>query len=88
MGVDTTDGNKTARSNNLFPANVGKGIYWPSLDDDAGSMTRKLHGEIPLISDLKPSFVFPRISLTVRYLCRWQAVHRVTDILHLVSRHL
>jgi hypothetical protein len=49
----------------VFVENVGKGIYWPSEDDNNTSETRKLIGEIPLAVKLVPSFVFPRITIRV-----------------------
>ena len=68
MGAHTTDEDEgnLARSDNTFTSNVGKGIYWPSEDENLQSETRKLIGEIPVTVDLMPSFMFPRVAIRVR----------------------
>ncbi|KAF8527348.1 hypothetical protein JB92DRAFT_2698783 [Gautieria morchelliformis] len=65
-GQDATDEAKPTRTDNVSVKNVGKGIYWPSEDDDDTSETRKLVGEIPVAGELKPSFVFPRVTMRYR----------------------
>ncbi|KAF8508226.1 hypothetical protein JB92DRAFT_3145108 [Gautieria morchelliformis] len=67
-GQGATDEAKATRTDNVFVINVGKGIYWPSEDDNTSntSETRKLVGEIPVAVELKPSFVFPRITMRYR----------------------
>jgi hypothetical protein len=66
IGVGTVDLKKRARTDKKFVTRVGKGVYWPSEDNNVALETRKLTGEIPAAADLKPSFVFPRMSVAVR----------------------
>ncbi|KIJ38696.1 hypothetical protein M422DRAFT_258566 [Sphaerobolus stellatus SS14] len=51
------------KTNKVFTSVVGQAIYWPTDDNDLNSATRTLEGEIPIRVDLKPSFVFPNISI-------------------------
>ncbi|KAF8523602.1 hypothetical protein JB92DRAFT_2884404 [Gautieria morchelliformis] len=64
MGPDATD-EQILPGKDVFEEQVGKGICWPSEDDNDRSETRELVGEIPLADSLMPSFVFPRV--TIRY---------------------
>ncbi|KAF8507418.1 hypothetical protein JB92DRAFT_3145352 [Gautieria morchelliformis] len=64
MGQDAEA--KPTRTDSVSVKNVGKGIYWPSEDDDDTSEIRKLVGEIPVAGELKPSFVFPRVTMRYR----------------------
>ncbi|KAK7436992.1 hypothetical protein VKT23_006722 [Stygiomarasmius scandens] len=49
------------RSNNFFKEGVGQAIFWPSSEGSMGM--RQLQGELEIKQGLKPSFVFPRLSI-------------------------
>jgi len=51
------------RSNNFFKEGVGQAIFWPSSEGSIGM--RQLQGELEIKQGLKPSFVFPRLSIRV-----------------------
>ena len=65
IGIDTTDKSKVGRSDTTFVTDVGKGISWPSEDDNPEFETRRIVGEIPVAADLTPSFMFPRVAIKV-----------------------
>ena len=54
------------RTNKIFASTVAQAIYWPAEDSNAKPDIRTLDGEIPVRVDLKPSFVFPNISIKAR----------------------
>jgi len=51
------------RLDTVLTADVGEGVYWPAEDNVPTSDSRRLDGEIYVQSDLKPSFVFPTMTL-------------------------
>ncbi|GJJ15594.1 hypothetical protein Clacol_009872 [Clathrus columnatus] len=53
------------RTDTTFHITVAEGIYWLADGNVLDSETRRLEGEIPLKPDLKPTFVFPNV--TVKY---------------------
>lgn len=62
-GANATDEGTPKRSNNLFLEGVGKAVFWPSSISGSTEGTRSLQGELNLKSSLKPTFVFPRLSI-------------------------
>ncbi|KAK0446289.1 hypothetical protein EV421DRAFT_1933444 [Armillaria borealis] len=62
-GANATDEDIPKRSNNLFLEGVGQAVFWPSSIRGSTEGTRSLQGELNLKSSLKPTFVFPRISI-------------------------
>jgi len=54
-----------SRTNKIFEKSAGEGVCWTADDNDPKSKTRKLDGEVPVRVDLKPSFIFPNMSVKV-----------------------
>ncbi|KAF8516807.1 hypothetical protein BU17DRAFT_76555 [Hysterangium stoloniferum] len=66
IGVKATEGSKAGpnqRTDTVFTTDVGEGVYWPAEDNVPSSESRRLDGEISVKTDLKPSFVFPNMTL-------------------------
>ena len=67
VGSGATEEKSTRRSNNTFNENVCRAYFWPSvIDGNKDPTKRRLQGEIELRGQLKPSFMFPRFTLSVR----------------------
>ncbi|KAI5122909.1 hypothetical protein M0805_007587 [Coniferiporia weirii] len=63
IGSTATDEAAPRRSNNTFPEHIGRAFWWPSEEGAPQEDTRVLHGEIDVRKDLRPGFVFPRLSI-------------------------
>ncbi|KAK0204943.1 hypothetical protein DFS33DRAFT_1258145 [Desarmillaria ectypa] len=63
-GANAPDEDTPKRSNNLFLEGVAQAVFWPSSVPGSTEGTRSLQGELNLKSSLKPTFVFPRISIS------------------------
>ncbi|KAK0500298.1 hypothetical protein EDD18DRAFT_1149347 [Armillaria luteobubalina] len=63
-GANATGEDIPKRSNNFFLEGVGQAVFWPSSIRRSTEETRSLQGELNIKSSLKPTFVFPRISIS------------------------
>ncbi|KAI0319527.1 hypothetical protein OF83DRAFT_1109896 [Amylostereum chailletii] len=75
VGNVATDESVARRSNNTFVTPVAKAVFWPasppSPDLDKARVEngeRILHGELHIPKGVKPSFVFPKISMRYQVL--------------------
>jgi len=57
------DRDVSSQCNNLSTEEVARASFWPSSEVSYENGVRSFHGEIQLPTGLKPSFVFPNISL-------------------------
>jgi hypothetical protein len=64
-GSDAVIEDVTRRSNNFFRESVGQAIFWTSKEGAPQEGTRSLQGELDIKKTLKPSFLFPRLSIRV-----------------------
>lgn len=66
VGSTATQGKSSGqRTDTVFSSIVGEGIFWPAEGNIPNSESRRLEGEIALKPELKPTFVFPNV--TVKY---------------------
>ncbi|KIK55150.1 hypothetical protein GYMLUDRAFT_176063 [Collybiopsis luxurians FD-317 M1] len=59
-GSDAVDDTAVRRSNNFFTESAGQAVFWPS---SRNVNSRTLQGELEVKHGVKPSFVFPRLSI-------------------------
>jgi len=62
-GDEATDENGARRTDNHFSQDMGIGYFWPSQEGAAQSLKRVFQGELEVAKGLKPSFIFPKVSL-------------------------
>ncbi|KAF5360495.1 hypothetical protein D9756_004927 [Leucocoprinus leucothites] len=62
-GSDATAEKPERRSNNFFTSALSRGYFWGVDEAGCGPNRKVLHGEIDLEAKLKPTFVFPRLSI-------------------------
>ncbi|KAH8117915.1 hypothetical protein DFH11DRAFT_1571413 [Phellopilus nigrolimitatus] len=65
IGSTATDETSPRRSNNTytFPEHIARAFWWPVSEGAFSKDTRILQGEIDVKKDVKPGFVFPRLSI-------------------------
>ena len=66
-GDEATDENGARRTDNHFSQDMGIGYFWPSQEGAAQSLKRVFQGELEVAKGLKPSFIFPKVSLRVSH---------------------
>lgn len=66
-GDEATDDNGVRRTDNHFSQDMGIGYFWPSQEGAAQPLKRVFQGELEVVKGLKPSFIFPKVSLRVSY---------------------
>ncbi|KAF5326926.1 hypothetical protein D9619_004162 [Psilocybe cf. subviscida] len=62
-GDEATDDNGVRRTDNHFSQDMGIGYFWPSQEGAAQPLKRVFQGELEVVKGLKPSFIFPKVSL-------------------------
>ncbi|KAJ3572953.1 hypothetical protein NP233_g2737 [Leucocoprinus birnbaumii] len=62
-GSEATAEKAERRSNNFFVVALSRAFFWVVDEPGCGPNRRVLHGEIDLEAKLKPTFVFPRLSI-------------------------
>jgi hypothetical protein len=65
IGNEAIAQNPERRSDNFFATVLGRGYFWGVDEPRSGTYRRILHGEVNLEMKLKPTFVFPGLSIEV-----------------------
>lgn len=68
VGTTATQGKSPSQrtdNGSAFESTAGEGVYWPADGNVPNSESRRLEGEIMLKPDLKPTFVFPNVTVKV-----------------------
>ena len=70
IGLDADDNNRVERTDTTFLEVCARGVIWPLSEDPEVkevSAKRVLEGELFVPVKTKPSFIFPNVSLRVRF---------------------